>query len=317
LAAARDERAALLAAITACLNILIASIVMIAATIGGLNLGLMLAPAAYTAMWMAGLSIVWWRHRRAGMERRFSTSAAFILVMFTAGAFGRLICLVGQTFAMPLIDSQLQGIDVALGLQTLPIILGVASIPMLPDLLWFPYNFGVPIIILSALFFIWTGRGERAWEMCFVFNFCLLITTTSSIFIPAAGPFHYEQYPESLLARLPPGSGTYAIDLLFALRKAHSYTIDPTGLFGVACFPSFHTMMALVAAAAWRGVPRIGPAMLVWQGVAIFATIPIGGHYLIDLVGGLVCWALVQTLWQWLMSATQSGQDQQVIQSLA
>lgn len=295
---AREKRGAILAVITACASVIIACLVMIAAAINGLKLGLMLEPAAYTAAWMSSLCWVCWRHRSPAGDPRLARSAAVILLIFTGGAFGRLTCLVGQTFALTLVDQQLHHADLALGLDVNSIVWAAASVPKLPSLLRVAYSMPAPIILMSALLFVWTGRSERAWELCFVFNLCLLVTAVSSIFLPAAGPFYHLHFSDALRELLPAGSGIYAVEPLFALRKATAFNIDPTGLFGVACFPSFHTMMALIAATAWRDIPKLGTVMVVWQALAIVSTIPIGGHYLIDLAGGFVCWAAVQLLWQ-------------------
>ena len=74
--------------------------------------------------------------------------------------------------------------------------------------------------------------------------------------------------------------------------------IDPTQLAGVATFPSFHTALALMTAAAWRDVPRIRVAMFAWQGLVIISTIPIGGHFVVDLIAGAACWGVAHVLWR-------------------
>ena len=163
------------------------------------------------------------------------------------------------------------------------VIRGVVSIPGLPGLLVTAYNSSFPIIFLSALIFAWTGRSRRAWELCFVFNICLLVTTISSAVIPATGPFYYLNFPTALQQALPPGAGTFYLADLFALRDAERFVVDPSQVQGVAVFPSFHAMLSVMTAAAWRDFRRIRVAMCAWQGLVILSAIPIGGHYEVTL----------------------------------
>jgi membrane-associated phospholipid phosphatase len=202
---------------------------------------------------------------------------------------------------LPLVDPTLHALDLLLGIDVEAVTRGSVSIPGLPALLVAAYNSSFPILFLSALIFVWTGRSRSAWELCFVFNICLLVTTISSAIIPATGPFHYLQFSVALQQALPPGAGTFYLADLFALRDADRFIVDPSQLQGVAVFPSFHAMLGVMTAAAWRDFPRIRIAMCAWQGLVILSAIPIGGHYASDLVAGGMCWALVQLLWRRIM----------------
>src|ERR671913_181105 len=104
--------------------------------------------------------------------------------------------------------------------------------------------------------------------------------------IPATGPFYYLDFPAALQQALPPGAGTFYLADLFALRDADRFIVDPSQLQGVAVFPSFHAMLGVMTAAAWRDFPSIRIAMCAWQGLVILSAIPIGGHYVTDLAAG-------------------------------
>ena len=277
-----------------------------AAAARGLQLSINVVPTALTSAWIAALCGICWRYSRPSSEQRLAASAGIVILLFAGGAFGGLICLVGQTFALPLIDPQLHQADLALGIDLKSIIAGVIKIPGLAPVLAAAYASSIPMVFLTALLFVWTGRRERAWELCFVFNLCLTITALSATVTPAAGPFHYLPIPPSLQHDLPPGAGIYALNDLFSLRSSGRFIVDPTDLRGVATFPSFHAMLALMTAAAWRDVGKMGLLMSAWQGTVILSTLPIGGHYGIDLIAGLACWAVVQFLWSTLRRKPQS-----------
>jgi membrane-associated phospholipid phosphatase len=56
-----------------------------------------------------------------------------------------------------------------------------------------------------------------------------------------------------------------------------------------------------MTAAAWRDVRSVRLPMSIWQGVVILSAIPIGGHYLVDLLAGSLCWAFVYFLWRFVL----------------
>jgi membrane-associated phospholipid phosphatase len=64
-----------------------------------------------------------------------------------------------------------------------------------------------------------------------------------------------------------------------------------TSLDGVISFPSFHATMALITAAMWRKNPLAFLAAGAWSLLVLLGTVPCGGHYLVDLIGGGAIWA--------------------------
>ncbi len=77
------------------------------------------------------------------------------------------------------------------------------------------------------------------------------------------------------------------------LRGAADATLGPFDIQGVVTFPSFHTAMALVIAyGAWR-LP-----FMKWPGrhhrrADHHRTVPIGGHYVVDVIAACLLFALV------------------------
>ena len=60
---------------------------------------------------------------------------------------------------------------------------------------------------------------------------------------------------------------------------------------GLTAFPSFHTIMALLFAFAFRGTFLRWPAFALGA-LTIFATPVMGGHYFVDLLGGVAVFAI-------------------------
>jgi membrane-associated phospholipid phosphatase len=218
------------------------------------------------------------------------SSLMLVLGATTAGVLGS----VGQMFAPPFVDGSLAAADKLLGLQTEDVVRIVIQFRGGPPILAMLYELATPMLFLSALTLSCLGRFERVWELCAAFSFCIFTATLTSVVFPAAGAFEHSGVAARFGAHLPSGSGVYHLRMLYSLRSASALTIDPFALRGMVTFPSFHTAMALMTAAAWRDDPYLRGPMMVWNAGVITSTIPIGGHYLVDLLGGAVTWALIQ-----------------------
>lgn len=316
-ASSEEATARRLAVLTTCLGLAVMTLFLFAAALRGLELRIEPAPVAATFTVIGALLLAYRRQLGANGDVRLANSAGIVMVVFSGGLAGGLICLVGQTFALPFIDPLLQRGDQMIGVNLTAVIGWIVQLNWLPRILAVAYDSSFPLLFLTALAFAWTGRARQAWELCGIFNACLLAATISSAVIPAVGAFHFLPIGEGLRAALPPGSGIYHLEHLFALREATTFVIDPTQLAGVATFPSFHTALALMTAAAWRDVPRIRAAMFAWQALVIVSTIPIGGHYVADLIAGTACWAVAHILWRKAQAITEKPQVEDVAPAYA
>ena len=69
---------------------------------------------------------------------------------------------------------------------------------------------------------------------------------------------------------------------------------------GVITFPSFHTIMALITIQAWSWHRALKIPILTWNLAVIFTTLPIGGHYFVDLAAGGLVWLGWNRIAAWL-----------------
>jgi membrane-associated phospholipid phosphatase len=196
-------------------------------------------------------------------------------------------------FNFPMIDPTLAAADRGIGVTSADAIRWIIAIPFAPKLLYSMYFPSVILLYLSAFTLACLGRAERLWELCSAYGFCLAVATICSVLLPASGAFEYLHLERLFGAQLPPGSGVYHLDVLHALRSTTHLHIDPLDLHGLVTFPSFHTGMALMTAAAWRDDRYLRWPMFGWNGLVIVSTVPVGGHYLIDLVAGAFTWFLI------------------------
>jgi membrane-associated phospholipid phosphatase len=248
--------------------------------------GLLTAMLAFPAGFF-GLHLFYDRFRPV---LRLSLLAGSLALLIAAACGSSLIAHVGMRFRMPLQDSALAAADRVLGIDTPGLALAFASYPQLSEILAKFYDTTVPAVFLSAIFLSLSGKAQRVWEL--VLGYCagLFICCMVSVFWPATANFVYAGLTPNELVGLPSGSGVFHIEAVNYFRNGQNPIVDGGKFAGVVTFPSFHTIMALIVARGLRGHRGLGLLAWLWAALVIIATIPIGGHYVIDLIAGTALW---------------------------
>jgi membrane-associated phospholipid phosphatase len=126
--------------------------------------------------------------------------------------------------------------------------------------------------------------------LALVFAMTIVFCTTISILLPAEGAFAYFGFSADVLDRLPAGAGVYHLAKFEYFRDSPSPLLSFASLQGVVTFPSFHCCLALMTIAATWSMRWLFPMSLAWNALVIASTVPIGGHYAIDILGGAAAW---------------------------
>jgi membrane-associated phospholipid phosphatase len=198
--------------------------------------------------------------------------------------------LAGLGLHAPLIDEALIRADASLGLNAAVFTDWVARYPGCASLLMGFYISSIPLVFATVLFLALTGRHERMWAFCLSITGAAMVCALVGSVIPAIGSFTELNIPLSTRQVLPGGAGTYYLAAFEAYRSGSLHVIDITRLDGVVIFPSFHVIMALATAYGYRGIRLIGAIAYAANAIVIVATVPMGGHYFIDLLAGAVVW---------------------------
>lgn len=267
------------------------AIVICTAPYAGLHISFELLPTL-KALGIAGVFALLALRTRI-LAPRISMFAGSYLVLWGGGLAGGALCMVAPMFNFPMIDPSLAAADKWLGITSADVIRSVIAVPSAPKLLYAMYFPSVILLFLTALLLSVFGRGERLAELCSAYGFCLAVATVCSVLLPASGAFEYLGLEPVFGAKLPPGSGVYHLEVLHALRSTTHLAINPFGIHGLVTFPSFHTSMALMTAAAWRDDRLLRWPMFAWNGLVILSTVPVGGHYIVDLIAGALTWLVV------------------------
>jgi membrane-associated phospholipid phosphatase len=267
------------------------AVVLCAAPHAGLRISFELAPTL-KAVGIAGVFALL-AIRAQKLAPRVSMFAGSYLVLWGGGLAGGVLCMVAPMFNMPMIDPSLAAADKWLGLTSADVIRAVIAVPFAAKLLYAMYFPSVILLFVTALLLSALGRAERLAELCSAYAFCLAVATVCSVLLPASGAFEYLDLEPLFGAQLPPGSGVYHLEVLHTLRSTTQLAINPFALHGLVTFPSFHTSMALMTAAAWRDDRFLKWPMFLWNALVILSTVPVGGHYLVDLIAGALTWFVV------------------------
>lgn len=261
------------------------------APLAGLRIGFELLPTA-KALGLLGIFALLAERTRM-LAPRVSLVAAGYLVLWGGSLAGGVLCMIAPMFNFPMIDPTLAAADRLLGVTSVDAIRWIIAIPFAPKLLYAIYFPSVILLYLTAFVIACLGRAERLWELCSAYGFCLAIATVCSVLLPASGAFEYLGLEPLFGTQLPPGSGVYHLGLLHALRSTTHLVINPFALHGLVTFPSFHTGMALMTAAAWRDDRFLRWPMFIWNGLVVISAVPVGGHYLVDLIVGAFTWFVI------------------------
>lgn len=131
-----------------------------------------------------------------------------------------------------------------------------------------------------------SGQINKAWQLLTAASACLLVSVSMLPWFAADGSFvgcglRVEGLPfHSNLCTYGP--------IIDGLKDGAIRTIDGSMYYGLVSFPSFHVAGALLLVwAVWHW--RIGRWLsLIFNVLMGIAAIVIGGHYFVDIVGGLI-----------------------------
>ena len=176
----------------------------------------------------------------------------------------------------PLYDSNLAAIDAGLGFDARAWFAIVNAHPLLRLPLTLAYKSLFPQISFSVLWFWLLGWEHRNAELLTNVTVGLLLTTAVFCLYPTLGP----------CVGVPDFSDAYLQDLI-GLRNGSLPSIDVMVLKGVIAFPSFHAVFAVLFTYAHRYSASF-PVMAAVNLVMLISIPSEGGHYLVDVAGGLI-----------------------------
>jgi hypothetical protein len=234
------------------------------------------------------VSRMWWQRKG---HIRIADACGVVAIASLGGMACGAIAMLELRLGFPVADGMLRSMDNALGVDGIAIVEALVRQGHWIFAIMAPaYNFTVPIFFVSLVALSLIGDRVEAWRgaMCFVGT--LLTTCLIATFAPAKGLGVWAS--DSLFARLPPR----AMRTFWPHFDEFYFGDDPVlrlqVIDGVISFPSFHAIVGLLTATMWRKRTITFVPALIYLGFMLLSIFPGGGHYFVDMLGGVVVWAV-------------------------
>ena len=199
---------------------------------------------------------------------------------------------VATAWNLPLVDDYFAAFDAALGFDWVAVHKFTASIHWFATVSKFAYLTCGYVMFLAWAVLVWTGQHERLSVMLLALLTSGFVTVVLSGLIPGEAAYAYygikpEQY--GYLGTVP---GQVFVHDFYALRDGSLRMIDMGSLEGICTFPSFHAVVAVITGWAFAATRWLRWPAGIFSAFVLFVTLPVGGHYLADVVGGAAIAAL-------------------------
>jgi hypothetical protein len=236
---------------------------------------------------LAALFVIGHVYRYTGRDERIALTligaGLFVLGSIANGMLSYLLV----PFVGDRIDPWLIQIDHLLGFDWPSFVEWMSHHPRITQALGPVYASSLPQLVVLILLLGFGGHTERLHRFLLTGVFAALGTIGFWAILPSSGPSAFMDLPQEVLARVSlVVEPTYGAELNRLMTEG-LVGIPPPKPLGLVAFPSFHTVMAFMM--LWF-VPR--RSLLFWpivvSNVAMVPAILVhGGHYLIDVVGGI------------------------------
>jgi hypothetical protein len=228
--------------------------------------------------------------RRQTRRTRISDLAGAFGINWLGGFVCGAIALAGLHLNFPVADPLLRSADLALGIDAVLVVDALMRQGQWLFSLMAPaYAYTIPLMTLSIFGLVLMGERSEAWRACFCFNRTLLTACLITAMVPAKGLASW--FDAELLKHLPDRAARYAFQRFDQFYYGQDPELGVDAIEGVVTFPSFHMIMGLIVLAMWRKNPLALGMASGWFALMVLSTFPYGGHYAVDLVGGLIVWA--------------------------
>lgn len=227
------------------------------------------------AFGFAGLICIGMIYDLTGRSVQLSDGAYYCGLWLGLTGTAAILSYLAASLGRPLHDAELVSMDAALGFAWQPWFRFVWSTPLLYWTLLVAYTSGIVQIVVAVVYFAWTRQTSCNQQLWWTALVAMVLTAIASGLYPALGTFHHFQ--ENL---------EYAVHLPHLLALRDGSITHFNDLQGIVTMPSYHTTQALLLMYAFRGQRRAFPWVMLLNVLMLLSTPSMGGHYLVDMVGG-------------------------------
>jgi len=227
-------------------------------------------------------------------------AVSMIVFIFLAAAVVTFCCLTASA-ALPLQDARLAALDARLGFDWMGFVSLANSSTLASWALGAGYQSTSQVVFATMLWLCLSNDAPRLAELFALLCMTAIGTAIGMLVLPAGGAYSFHQLPPDAFNHFGSDPGMWHHDLLMRFRSATppAIDLDTPNINCLVTFPSGHTILGLVTTYVLRGrLYTLVPAIVI-NGVMIVSTIPVGGHYLVDLIasGGITALSIALLRW--------------------
>ncbi|MGB7947060.1 MAG: phosphatase PAP2 family protein [Candidatus Binatia bacterium] len=189
---------------------------------------------------------------------------------------------------LPLYDRDLAQWDAVIGFNWKAFLGWVNAHPYSGKMLTWVYHTSIVQLVLLILLLSMTMKISRLRELCDLYVMTSLVTIVLAGLFPSLGAYAYHAPDPALFNNLNPSAGLWHIEHYEGLRNGSYRLIELGRMQGLVTFPSFHTCFAITLAWCFRDFRWLFPMAIVVTGTVLVSTLTEGGHYLVDVLAGIV-----------------------------
>ena len=134
---------------------------------------------------------------------------------------------------------------------------------------------------------VMAGQQERCWALLRAWLCALLITLALFPFFPAVAAHTVYNVGPKIIP---------FVEAINGLRDGSIRVLDGRSIVGMITFPSFHATAAVLIAWGFSGIRVLKWPAILLNVLMTFTAIYVGGHYLIDILAGLVIAVVALTI---------------------
>ncbi|UVC16913.1 phosphatase PAP2 family protein [Mesorhizobium onobrychidis] len=227
---------------------------------------------------------------RAGQFVRRASDFLGSLVLVAAAFVPLLICTtilmhVASATGRPLADPVLAAIDARMGFDWLWF-LSVTNNKLVAPVLIVAYHALGPQVPFVLLLNIATNRNDRSLQFIAMLAVSSVLAGAIMALVPAEGAYAYFKPTAEQFNHFTAQAGMWHHETLMALRSGEPFDLIMTRSNGLVTFPSYHTALGIIVVYALRDYRWLMWPIAVLNALMIIATLPEGGHHLIDVLAG-------------------------------
>lgn len=249
-------------------------------------------PAGYAAVFAIAGVYRWFGRRGALSSARTHPKIYFSLISLAQLALAVPVTLtltyVAISIDLPLQDAKLLAWDRTLGFDFRSLLdLTSRHRELIPPLAHSYSSIG-PQLLVATLALPLVGRYRRGAEMLCAYMLAILATTIVSALVPAIGVYGALGLHASDFPQLEPNGYYDTLRDAPLVRNGELRELSLLHLVGVLTFPSFHAVSAILYVWAFWPLRWVRPLAIAGNVLMIVATPLGGGHYLVDVLAGIV-----------------------------